>query len=91
MKKINFNKEWNFILENQLDAFNTYGFDKYSDAGGAATRFYEYNNWEIVDLPHDWTLQLSRNVMADAFSGGNYWKMDKDRYNSVFLTQKNMS
>ena len=32
MKKINFNKNWEFTFENALDAFNTFGFDKYSDS-----------------------------------------------------------
>ena len=60
MRKKRFNKGWSFILEKYLDEFNTFGFDKYSDAAGASGRFYDYNNWERVDLPHDWTLSLKK-------------------------------
>ena len=45
MKKINFNKHWKFTFQNYLDEFNLFGFEKYSDAKGAAARFYDYNNW----------------------------------------------
>ena len=44
MKKVRFNENWFFTFENTLDAFNTFGFDKYSDAAGAASRFYDYSN-----------------------------------------------
>ena len=53
MKKVRFNQNWFFTFENTLDAFNTFGFDKYSDAAGAAARFYDYSNWQAVELPHD--------------------------------------
>ena len=69
MKKINFNQSWNFTFENYLDEFSTFGFDKYSDAAGAGGRFYDYNNWEKVDLPHDWTLSLTKTPLANTFAG----------------------
>ena len=58
MKKVNFNQNWSITFQNNLDAFNLFGFDKYSDAAGASARFYDYNNWERIDLPHDWTLSV---------------------------------
>ena len=70
MKKINFNKNWEFTFENALDAFNTFGFDKYSDAAGAAARFYDHSNWERIDLPHDWTVALTKNPLSNPFAGG---------------------
>ena len=69
MKKLNFNKNWYFTLENNIDAFNLFGFDKYSDASGAAARFYEHNNWEKVTLPHDWAVALPKNLFANTFAG----------------------
>ncbi len=70
MKKINFNKDWNFTFENDLDAFNAFGFEKYSDAAGAAARFYDHNNWHRVDLPHDWSLMLQKDPLANPMAGG---------------------
>ncbi|MBR6727758.1 MAG: beta-galactosidase, partial [Clostridia bacterium] len=70
MKKINFNKNWEFTFENALDAFNTFGFDKYSDAAGAAARFYDHSNWERIDLPHDWTVALTKSPLSNPFAGG---------------------
>ena len=60
MKKINFNKNWKFAFQNSMDEFNTFGFDKYSDAAGAPARFYDYSNWENVDIPHDWAVLLQK-------------------------------
>lgn len=69
MKKINFNKNWKFILENDLDAFNTYGLLKYTGAFGAAARFYNNSTWESVNLPHDWAVKLPKNMRANTFAG----------------------
>ena len=66
MRKIRFNKGWEFNFENNIDEFTTFGFDKYSDAAGAAARFYDYSNWERIDLPHDWSLSLERTTEAPA-------------------------
>ena len=70
MKKIDFNKSWEFSLENFLDEFNSFGFDKYGEATGAAARFYEHSNWERVDIPHDWAVTLRKDLLADTNSGG---------------------
>jgi len=69
MKKICFNKGWEFTLDRRIDEFNTLGIDKYSDAAGAAARFYDHNNWEKIDLPHDWAVTLERNSAANTFAG----------------------
>ncbi len=68
MKKTLFNKNWRFAFESELDEFNTYGY-KYSDAEGAASRFYPYSNWEPVDLPHDWAVRLEKSRDANTFAG----------------------
>ena len=70
MKRSCFNAGWTFALENQIDEFCTLGISKYSDAAGAAARFYDYSNWEKIDLPHDWTLKLKRDRGANPFAGG---------------------
>ena len=69
MKKINFNQNWYFTLDRSIDEFNTYGIDKYSDAAGAAARFYDHCNWEQVELPHDWVLSLPKTPLANTFAG----------------------
>ena len=69
MKKILFNSGWTFILGNRIDEFNTLGIDKYSDAAGAAARFYDHSNWQKVDLPHDWAPTLQKDRAANPFAG----------------------
>jgi beta-galactosidase len=69
MKKMRFNKNWKFTLGASLDEFNTFGLEKYSDAAGAAARFYDHCNWEDVDLPHDWALSLQKSQYANTFAG----------------------
>ena len=58
MKKINFNSDWQFIFEKNLESHNTYGFDKYMEATGAATQFYDFSNWNKITLPHDFAVAL---------------------------------
>lgn len=69
VRKINFNHNWEFTFENALDAYNIFGFDKYADASGAPSRFYDYSNWERVDLPHDWAVALPKDLAANTFAG----------------------
>jgi len=87
MKKINFNTNWNFTFQNSMDEFNTFGFDKYSDAAGAAARFYDYSNWEKVNLPHDWTVRLQKNSLANAFAGAypntSYHRFMEERHSNI--------
>ena len=87
MRKINFNKNWHFTFQNSLDEFNTFGFDKYSDASGAPARFYDYSNWETVDLPHDWTLSLQKTYEANTFSGAYpntpYHRFMKEKHSNI--------
>ena len=69
MKTIRFNADWAFKLGSQIDELSTFGFSKYSDASGAAGRFYDHNNWEKVDLPHDWVPALQKDINANTFAG----------------------
>jgi len=87
MKKISFNKSWTFTFQNSLDAFNTFGFDKYSDAAGAAARFYDHSNWERIDLPHDWTVSLQKSPFANTFAGAypntSYHRFMEERHSEI--------
>ena len=87
MKKITFNKDWKFTFQNLMDEFNTFGFDKYSDAAGAAARFYDYSNWENVDIPHDWTVSLQKTPFANPFAGGypntHYHRFMEERHSNI--------
>ncbi len=69
MQKFNFDKCWEFTLEANLDAYNNYGISKYSAATGAAARYYQNNNWEKIDLPHDWALTLQKDPRANTNTG----------------------
>ena len=70
MKRTCLNAGWEFTLGSHIDEFCTLGVAKYSDAAGAAARFYDHSNWEWIDLPHDWTLTLGKDRAADPFAGG---------------------
>ena len=87
MKRICFNRNWEFTLGSRIDEFNTLGIDKYSDAAGAAARFLDHSNWEKVDLPHDWTLTLGRNKDANTFAGAypntHYHRYAAERHSNV--------
>jgi beta-galactosidase len=57
-------------LDSNLNSFNVYGFRKCGDSVGASERFYEYNNWEKINLPHDWAIKLPKDLRADTNLGG---------------------
>lgn len=69
MQKFNFNKDWQFTFENNLEAFNHFGHTKYSDALGAPARYYKNNNWQKIDLPHDWAVSLPKDLATNNFAG----------------------
>lgn len=69
MKKVKWNNGWYFTLDQNLDAINFFGFDKYSDATGAPSRFYDHCNWQKVQLPHDWAVALPKNLRVNTFAG----------------------
>ncbi|MBR7098070.1 MAG: DUF4982 domain-containing protein, partial [Clostridia bacterium] len=62
-------------------------FDKYSDAAGAAARFYDYSNWQTVDLPHDWAISLQKNCFANYFAGAypntSYHRHMEERHSNI--------
>ncbi len=69
MKKIRFNKDWRFTFQEDSAPFNTFGLDKYSDAAGYGSHYYYDCNWERIELPHDWSLSLPKNSLANTFAG----------------------
>ena len=87
MKKIRINTDWTFTLGSRIDELNTLGLTKYSDAAGAAARFYDYSNWERIDLPHDWTMTLKKNRACDPFAGAypntHYHRYMLERHSDV--------
>ena len=87
MKKINFNKDWRFAFEKELDEYTMFGHEKYSDAAGAAGRFYDNSNWRKVDLPHDWALLLERTPEANTFAGAyptsHYHRFMAERHSNL--------
>ena len=69
MQQINLNFGWLFTLEKDLDCFNGFSFDKYSDAIGAPARYYDHCSWQKIDLPHDWSIALEKDLKANTFAG----------------------
>lgn len=70
MKRISINKDWSFTYENDLTSFNDFGFGKCTGATGGAAHFYDYSNWQRIDLPHDWAVALTKTLKANAGAGG---------------------
>lgn len=69
MQRYRFNKNWEFTFDATLDAYNLDGITKCGAAQGAAERFYEYNHWERIDLPHDFAISLPKDPYADTVLG----------------------
>ena len=70
MKRIKFNTGWQFKLEKDIDWNCGIGLAKYGEASGGGARFLENNDWETVELPHDWALYLPKSREANTFAGG---------------------
>lgn len=70
MIKQKWNQDWYFTLDKNLEALNWYSLDKYSDASGAPSRFYDHCNWDKVELPHDWAVSMPKNLTTNTFAGG---------------------
>ena len=84
MNKYNFNKNWEFTLDNDLEAYNHYGLHGVHRSLGAPERFYHFSNWKRVDLPHDWAIKLPKDLRANTYSGARA----QTRYNR-FTTENN--
>ena len=70
MRKINFDKNWDFCLHQDLDMQSEFGLYKVMGGYGPCAMKLEYNNWKKVDLPHDWAISLPTSIYADKSVGG---------------------
>lgn len=69
MKKIRFNEGWKFHLEEKDELFSDFALAKYSDGSGGAARYLPHNNWKDVTLPHDWAVEMEKDLLSDTFAG----------------------
>jgi len=69
MKKILFNNHWKFHLEEKDGLFSDFALAKYSDGSGGAARYLPHNNWKDVTLPHDWAVEMEKDLLSDTFAG----------------------
>lgn len=69
MRSYRFNHDWEFTLDQNLDAYNFFGIQKMAESIGAPEHFYDHSNWSRVTLPHDWAVALPKNLGADTMSG----------------------
>ena len=69
MKSLNFNKNWTFALEQDLDGYNHYGLHGAHKSQGAPECKYHYTNWKRIDLPHDWAIALPKDLRCNTYSG----------------------
>ena len=84
MKKISFNRNWDFTLDNNIDEFSDFAMSKYGDATGGGARYIDHNNWEKIDLPHDWAVALPKDLKANTFAGGR-----ANTHFHRFMTERN--
>ena len=68
MNKQNFNSGWEFSLERDLDAYNRFGLYEVQRGLGAPEHKYHYNNWQKIDLPHDWAVGLPKDMRSNTYS-----------------------
>jgi beta-galactosidase len=83
--KINVNKDWYFLLGKDFDTYISYGFSKYAEASGPLCRYYDYPNWERIDLPHDWVIKLPKDLNCSTFTGARA----KSRFNRYSTNKVN--
>ena len=69
MKKINFDPAWRFFLGDPPDARWT----KLNDSA-----------WQVVDLPHDWSIGLERTASCSSGNANGYFPMGRGWYQKTF-------
>jgi beta-galactosidase len=69
MEKILFDQAWRFHL---------------GDPTGARWREPDYSTWRLLDLPHDWSIELPRQPDAPSQASGGYSQMGRGRYHKTF-------
>jgi len=70
MKTLNFDKDWRFCFENKMDGYNYFGLWKIEGGARACERFLDFNNWEKINLPHDWAIAMPIDKTANNLAGG---------------------
>lgn len=68
MQKINLNRSWRFF---------------HSDSGLRWRRF-DVSQWRVVDLPHDWSIELDRKPDNPSMASGGYFTMGRGFYHKTF-------
>jgi len=69
MKKIPFDQAWRFHL---------------GDPAGARWREPDDATWRLLDLPHDWSIELERQPDAPSGASGGYFQMGRGWYRKTF-------
>ena len=69
MKKIPFDHAWRFHL---------------GDPAGAGWREPDDTTWRLLDLPHDWSIELDRQPDAPSAASGGYFQMGRGWYRKTF-------
>ncbi|MGC9467542.1 MAG: sugar-binding domain-containing protein [Anaerolineae bacterium] len=69
MQQLSFDSRWRFHL---------------GEPEGARWREPDYSTWRVVDLPHDWSVELDRTPLAPSKASGGYFQMGRGWYRKTF-------
>lgn len=73
MQKIPFNQEWRFQLGDR-EPHDWHDPDDFS--------------WRVLNLPHDWSIELERSAENPSGNAGGYFPMGRARYRKTFSAPK---
>jgi len=69
MQKLNFDADWRFHL---------------GDPQGAMWRAPDESTWRLLDLPHDWSIELDRSPEAPSSASGGFFRTGRGWYRKAF-------
>jgi beta-galactosidase len=69
MQRLNFDRDWRFHLGDPL---------------GAPWRTPDESTWRLLDLPHDWSIELDRIPDAPSRASGGYFQTGRAWYRKAF-------
>lgn len=70
MQKQSFNKDWRFRLHDNRPM--------------TWWRNPDYSSWRLLDLPHDWSIELPRDPASLAYNSGGYFQNGRAWYRKTF-------
>ena len=85
-RSYDFNQDWKFVLVNP---------DGVTDPAGAYTNAYQPgfddSRWRVLDLPHDWSIELTPTDNGGTISGNGFFQGGLGWYRKTFVLPESMT